>query len=169
MLSVISCFLFLFSLCSLLLLVLFFESLLKAAPGTVKTWFPVSLPSLALSLTVSAHLLPLSPSSPLFPLLLPTFLPRLLYLSRGPAVTQPSLRRIRRLSLKNNKRKWKKRQEFLHCDVMLFTWRVLLFSIQSPPPCPSLLQPTKSLCWGSAPKSTSFIHIFKLSGRNIAF
>lgn len=30
-------------------------------------------------------------------------------------------RRIRRLSPKNNKRSWKKRQEFLGCDVRLFT------------------------------------------------
>lgn len=47
----------------------------------------------------------------------------LLYLRRGLAVTEHSevWRRIRRLSPKNNKRSWKKRQEFLGCDVRLFT------------------------------------------------
>lgn len=70
--------------------------------GRVKTWFPVSpLPKLSL------------PSPP----------PLLLYLCRGLAVTEHSevWRRIRRLSPKNNKRSWKKRQEFLGCDVRLFT------------------------------------------------
>lgn len=75
--------------------------------GRVKTWFPVSpLPKLSL------------PSrSP------PTTPPLLLYLCRGLAVTEHSevWRRIRRLSPKNNKRSWKKRQEFLGCDVRLFT------------------------------------------------
>lgn len=63
----------------------------------------------------------------------------LLYLSQGPAVTEHSVWRIRPRSLKNNKRKWKKRQEFLFCDVRPFSRRGLLLSVQSPPPCHSLL------------------------------
>lgn len=73
-----------------------------------KTWFPVS---------------PLL--KPLPRLLTPPPLPppHLLYLRRGLAVTEHSevWRIIRRLSPKNNKRSWKKRQEFLGCDVRLFT------------------------------------------------
>lgn len=111
----------------------------KAAQGTVKTWFPVILSPL-LSLTVSAH--SFSPISFLPHHLRP---PPIFYLSRGPAVTEHSARRLRQLFLKSNKRSWKKRQEFLCSDVRLFTWRDLLLSVQSPPPCPSRLQSTKSL------------------------
>lgn len=67
--------------------------------------------------------LTLPPCNPLLPSLPPPLLPPsplLLYLSRGPAVTEHSLRRIRQPSLKNNKRSWKKRQEFLCSDVTPF-------------------------------------------------
>lgn len=140
----------------------------KAAQGTVKTWFPVILSPL-LSLTVSAH--SFSPISFLPHHLRP---PPIFYLSRGPAVTEHSVRRLRQLFLKSNKRSWKKRQEFLCSDVRLFTWRDLLLSVQSPPPCPSRLQSTKSLSRLSADfTNTSPIHIFKQHGselfENMAF
>ena len=111
-----------------------------AAPGTVKTWFPVRhpLPPPSLCFCSLTPLLP--PASPPLPS------PRLLYLCRGPAVTEHSVRRIRQLSLKNNKRSWKKRQEFLGSDVTPFTWRVLLLSVQPP---------TSVSCTSPAPQNPS--------------
>lgn len=133
---------------------LFFEFFFfTAAPGTVKTWFPVRHPlPLSLPPSLTVFLLTHSSSPPCLPS------PRLLYLCRGPAVTEHSVRRIRQLSLKNNKRSWKKRQEFLGSDVTPFTWRVLLLSVQPPTSVsctsPALRIPPLGIC---TPHKTSLL------------